>query len=71
MEPSENSVKSVFHGEENEKRTLVAATRNVGKELMSGFQGYYINVESQININVSSLYNFVPGKQRVSLDGLT
>lgn len=62
MEPSENSVKSVFNGEENEKRTMVATIRNIGKELMSGFQGYYINVKSQININVSSLYNFVLGK---------
>lgn len=44
---------------------------NIGKELMSRFQGCYINVKSQININVCSLYNFVAGKQVVSLDELT
>lgn len=49
----------------------MATIRNAGKELMPGFQGYYINVESQININVSSLYDCVPGKQGASLDGLT
>lgn len=71
MEPPENAIKSVFHGEENEKRALVAATIQVGQELMSRFQGYYIIVKSRININVSSLYSFVAGKQGASLDGLT
>jgi len=55
MELSENSKINVFHGQESEKRALVASFINVGGELISRCQGCYINVKSQININASSL----------------